>query len=352
MNTNHLSPETSSAESQVSICPDTSSAGGNSNPALRRKFTEEEDRFLSQLVAEMGPRKWDQIAKRMPNRTARQCRDRYSNYLIPGFFNGEWSREEDELLYSKYQEFGPKWAIIKEFFKNRSPNSIKNRWNYFVSRAEFSPKSASQDSPVQKPQQSNNQPIQSHLPNQAIQNIQNAQNMQGMIAVPMVNSMADIANPLMNFCIGNISNIGFFVQQYQIQQQMQSQPQQISLYNYNLQSLQNMGYGLIQKVESDSIQNTHIVSNTHEEIVDNDQINYQFSFQDDEEIDKEVNWDDQQNDLEEEEEDEEFDKAVYEQSQPVFNVDIGNKNAAFTEEEAEVYDFLQFNFDESELFSF
>ena len=103
----------------------------------RRKFTEEEDQFLSQLVAEMGPRKWEKIAKRMPNRTARQCRDRYSNYLIPGFFNGEWSKEEDELLYRKYKEYGPKWAIIKEFFKNRSPNAIKNRWNYFVSRADI-----------------------------------------------------------------------------------------------------------------------------------------------------------------------------------------------------------------------
>ena len=111
-----------------------SSAVTLSSSCARRKFTEEEDQILSQLVSEMGPRKWDQIAKRMPNRTARQCRDRYSNYLIPGFFNGEWSKEEDELLYLKYQEYGPKWTVIKEFFKNRSPNSIKNRWNYFVSR--------------------------------------------------------------------------------------------------------------------------------------------------------------------------------------------------------------------------
>lgn len=107
------------------------------NTSSRRKFTEEEDKFLTELVKEMGPKKWEEIAKRMPNRTARQCRDRYSNYLIPGFFNGEWSSEEDELLYQKYQEIGPRWAVLKEFFKNRSPNSIKNRWNYFVSRPDF-----------------------------------------------------------------------------------------------------------------------------------------------------------------------------------------------------------------------
>ncbi|KAK8886692.1 hypothetical protein M9Y10_042159 [Tritrichomonas musculus] len=112
----------------------------NSNSDInqpRRKFTEEEDRYLTQLVDEMGAKNWESIAQKMPNRTARQCRDRYSNYLVPGFFNGEWSAEEDENLYKKYQEIGPKWTVIHQFFKNRSPNSLKNRWNYFVSRSNF-----------------------------------------------------------------------------------------------------------------------------------------------------------------------------------------------------------------------
>ena len=127
------SPQSSSSKLPS---PKSSSSPSISSSTSRRKFTEEEDKLLSKLVSEMGPRKWDQIAKNMPNnRTARQCRDRYSNYLIPGFFNGEWSKEEDELLYKKYQEYGPKWAVIKEFFTNRSPNAIKNRWNYFVSRS-------------------------------------------------------------------------------------------------------------------------------------------------------------------------------------------------------------------------
>ena len=56
---------------------------------------------------------------------------------IPGYFNGEWSTEEDENLFKKYQELGPKWTIIQKYFKNRSPNSLKNRWNYFVSKKDF-----------------------------------------------------------------------------------------------------------------------------------------------------------------------------------------------------------------------
>ena len=73
-------------------------------------------------------RKW------VPGRTGRQCRDRYQNYLIPGFFNGQWSKEEDDLLMIKYHEFGSKWSKMAQFFNQRSANALKNRWNYFVSR--------------------------------------------------------------------------------------------------------------------------------------------------------------------------------------------------------------------------
>lgn len=135
-NDNQDSNISTSCDQSTAAKTPSSKGSSSGSTTSRRKFTEEEDKLLSKLVSEMGPRKWDQIAKNMPNnRTARQCRDRYSNYLIPGFFNGEWSKEEDELLYRKYQEYGPKWAVIKEYFTNRSPNAIKNRWNYFVSRS-------------------------------------------------------------------------------------------------------------------------------------------------------------------------------------------------------------------------
>ena len=101
---------------------------------IRRKFTQEEDTKLCQLVNQYGAKKWDQIAKMMPGRTGRQCRDRYRNYLIPGFFNGQWSQEEDELLHEKFNQMGRQWARMMQFFPGRSANSLKNRWNYFVCR--------------------------------------------------------------------------------------------------------------------------------------------------------------------------------------------------------------------------
>lgn len=113
----------------------------------RKKFTEEEDERLRELVQKKGARKWNVIASYMPGRTGRQCRDRYRNYLVPGFFHGEWTQGEDDLLREKYNEYGPQWARITDFFQRRSANSLKNRWNYFVSRVRDGPEPEPDDKP-------------------------------------------------------------------------------------------------------------------------------------------------------------------------------------------------------------
>ena len=102
----------------------------NNNP--RVLFKKEEDEKIKKLVKIFGTRHWDLVAQFMEGRTAKQCRDRYSNYLIPGFFQGEWSDEEDSLLIKLYKENGPKWSIIQKSIPNRSANNIKNRWYYFL----------------------------------------------------------------------------------------------------------------------------------------------------------------------------------------------------------------------------
>ncbi|OHT12834.1 Myb-like DNA-binding domain containing protein [Tritrichomonas foetus] len=106
----------------------------NKAACKRKKFTPEEDEILRDLVGKMGPKKWDEIALQIPGRSGRQCRDRYNNYLVPGFFNGQWSPEEDRLLSERVREIGSQWSKIATFFVNRSANALKNRWNYFVSK--------------------------------------------------------------------------------------------------------------------------------------------------------------------------------------------------------------------------
>lgn len=100
----------------------------------RVPFTKEEDERIIQLVNRFGCGKWDLVSHFMERRTAKQCRDRYTNYLIPGVFHGEWTKEEDDLLFQMYKNIGPKWSIIQRYVPSRSATSIKNRWNYFLSK--------------------------------------------------------------------------------------------------------------------------------------------------------------------------------------------------------------------------
>ncbi|EAY08198.1 Myb-like DNA-binding domain containing protein [Trichomonas vaginalis G3] len=100
-----------------------------SRPLVRQTFTPEEDAKLHLLVMKYG-QNWKQISSEMANRSVRQCRERYQNYLAPGVLNGPWTPQEDQILYEKYQIFGRKWTIIAKFFKNRSGANIKNRWSH------------------------------------------------------------------------------------------------------------------------------------------------------------------------------------------------------------------------------
>lgn len=96
---------------------------------FRRKFTPREDEIIKAIVDTWGTNKWDYIATLLPERTARQIKDRYNNYLSPDMTNLPWTREEDDLLRQKVDEYGNHWVIIATFFVGRSSNNVKNRWH-------------------------------------------------------------------------------------------------------------------------------------------------------------------------------------------------------------------------------
>ncbi|OHS93547.1 hypothetical protein TRFO_11766 [Tritrichomonas foetus] len=91
------------------------------------KFTKTEDTKLLSLVHLYGENDWRSVADQMPYRTARQCRERWTNYVNPDLNKKPWSIPEDMCLMLKHQEFGNKWKIIQKFFPGRSKNDIKQR---------------------------------------------------------------------------------------------------------------------------------------------------------------------------------------------------------------------------------
>jgi hypothetical protein len=73
-----------------------------------RKFQKSEDDQLRALVLQFGESNWKLISLHMNRRNARQCRERYKNYLSPAFKHTPWSEEEERLLSEKVSELGPK----------------------------------------------------------------------------------------------------------------------------------------------------------------------------------------------------------------------------------------------------
>ena len=94
----------------------------------KAKFRSEDDLRLQQLVTQYGDRNWRFISSLMGNRSPRQCRERWENYINPYLNKAPWTEEEDRLLEEKIKEYGQKWRTIVSYFHGRSKNSLKNRW--------------------------------------------------------------------------------------------------------------------------------------------------------------------------------------------------------------------------------
>lgn len=100
----------------------------------RRKFRSDEDEILRALVQQYGESDWNAIAQQLPDRTARQCRERWRHYLCPDVITGDWTEEEEELLLAKVQEIGTKWAAIAAFFPHRTDIGVKNHYIRITSK--------------------------------------------------------------------------------------------------------------------------------------------------------------------------------------------------------------------------
>lgn len=89
----------------------------------------DEDSLLIQLVGKMGERRWRRIADSIPNRSGKQCRERYVNHLAPGIDKSPWSVIEEWALFMCMQVYGKSWAKIGSLIPGRPDNNIKNHWN-------------------------------------------------------------------------------------------------------------------------------------------------------------------------------------------------------------------------------
>ena len=111
----------------------------------KRPWKPEEDAILAEAVAKFGcPDKvtsrdpaakkpgalqWSQIAAVVPNRVAKQCRERWRNHLDPAVSREDWTPEEEATLLQRYIQFNGKWSEISKDMPGRPDNACKNQWN-------------------------------------------------------------------------------------------------------------------------------------------------------------------------------------------------------------------------------
>jgi hypothetical protein len=92
-------------------------------------FTVDEDQRLIHSILLYGTKRWSLIAMGLPNRTPKQCRERWHYHLNPVLNKGPWTPEEDLILFRKHAELGNRWTEIAKFLPGRTDSLVKSRWN-------------------------------------------------------------------------------------------------------------------------------------------------------------------------------------------------------------------------------
>ena len=106
----------------------------------RRPWTEEEDESLRKAVEELGTGNWAEIAKEIPDRTAKQCRERWNTCLNPNLNKGPWTKEEGLKLIQTVQKIEEQrgkieygfWAEIAKEIPGRTAKQCRERWNIYL----------------------------------------------------------------------------------------------------------------------------------------------------------------------------------------------------------------------------
>ena len=95
----------------------------------RQPWSEEEDKTIKQLVNKYGTSNWTLISSKMgKSRSGKQCRERWYNQLNPSIQKKNWTKEEENILFSKHMLLGNKWSDIGSYLPGRTLNDIKNHF--------------------------------------------------------------------------------------------------------------------------------------------------------------------------------------------------------------------------------
>ncbi|CAD8062929.1 unnamed protein product [Paramecium primaurelia] len=107
----------------------------------RLQWSQEEEQMLKEEVENSKNLKWHEIQFQIFMKSngryfkkAKQCRERWNNYLDPQINRNNWKPEEDLCLMKLAQSEGMKWSKISYKMKNRTENQVKNRFKSLINK--------------------------------------------------------------------------------------------------------------------------------------------------------------------------------------------------------------------------
>ncbi|PUZ73037.1 hypothetical protein GQ55_2G442900 [Panicum hallii var. hallii] len=124
----------SSSGAAAAAVPDAAPGAAAKKDRTIVSWSAEEDSVLRAQIAHHGTDNWTIIAAQFKDKTARQCRRRWYNYLNSECKKGGWSREEDMLLCEAQKLLGNRWTEIAKVVSGRTDNAVKNRFSTLCKR--------------------------------------------------------------------------------------------------------------------------------------------------------------------------------------------------------------------------
>ncbi len=81
------------------------------------------------LGSKIDTKKWQTVAKEVPSRSSKQCRERYINHLDPTL-KFDWGAHDEALLFFLFSRYSTKWSVIATMFPRRTDHICKNRIHF------------------------------------------------------------------------------------------------------------------------------------------------------------------------------------------------------------------------------
>ena len=72
---------------------------------------------------------WGKLEQILVSRSGKSCRERWFNHVDPRIKKGDWTAEEEWVLFILRDQQALKWNQISKHLMGRTDNSVKNYWN-------------------------------------------------------------------------------------------------------------------------------------------------------------------------------------------------------------------------------